>query len=47
MPPHAVAGHLVVIVAPLTAILALVHTLRPATRRALRAVWSTHGSWPA
>lgn len=36
MPPHAVAGHLVIIVAPLTSILALVYALRPSTRRALR-----------
>lgn len=36
MPPHAIAGHLTVIVAPLTAILALVYALRPSARAALR-----------
>lgn len=36
MPAHAVAGHLVVILAPLVAILALVYTGRPGARRALR-----------
>ncbi|WP_273651697.1 hypothetical protein [Cellulomonas fimi] len=36
MPAHAVAGHLVVIVAPLTALLALVYAAAPRTRTALR-----------
>lgn len=36
MPVHAVAGHLVVVAAPVTAILALVYALGPPTRRALR-----------
>lgn len=36
LPAHAVVGHLVVIVAPLAAILAAVYALRPRARRALR-----------
>lgn len=36
LPAHAVVGHLVVIVAPIAALLAAVYALRPRTRRALR-----------
>lgn len=36
MPVHAIAGHLVVVVAPLAAIAALWYVVRPASRRALR-----------
>lgn len=36
LPAHAVVGHLVVIVAPIAALLACVYALRPRTRRVLR-----------
>lgn len=36
MPVHAIAGHLVVVVAPLAAIVALWYAARPASRRGLR-----------
>jgi hypothetical protein len=36
MPAHALLGHLVGVVAPMTAVLALVHAFWPGSRRALR-----------
>ncbi|SEU32736.1 hypothetical protein [Nonomuraea wenchangensis] len=36
MPPHAVAGHLVIVLAPLTALLALIYAWRPTSRSGTR-----------
>jgi hypothetical protein len=36
MPVHAIAGHLVVVVAPLAAVVAIWYAVQPASRRALR-----------